>query len=399
MAVILFFPHPEFGHVNPPLKLARGLKLEGHTVYYVGLADFEDYVRSQGLDYISIFEDRCPKGYLKNRAGEKKQNDLDNLTLLLWEATGGQGKRAFDPIKEIEAGIAKVLRKTSPDLMIIDFKLRDLAPLVIHKFGLHAAIISVTLIDLAPITTGRDEAPSQGGLPELFLCPKEFDFPSVTKRDRYYIEASIELQRKESHAFPWDKVDADRPLIYCSLGSQSYQYEHNQALYRAVIEAMKGKPDWQLVLAAGMHSNPIDFNPLPENVLVVNWAPQLELIKRASIMITHGGLGGVKECIFFGVPMIVFPCRWDQPHNAARVVYHGLGVRGDIHNVSVSQIRSLIDTIEKNPSFRMRVEAMGEVFREIEGSGVGVKTVERILADYRDGVRTRAALRPSRERV
>jgi zeaxanthin glucosyltransferase len=107
------------------------------------------------------------------------------------------------------------------------------------------------------------------------------------------------------------------------------------------------------------------------------------MLGRASIMITHGGLGGVKEAIFFGVPMIVFPCRWDQPHNAARIVYHGLGVRGDINNDSVGQIHSLIDAVDKDPQFKSRIDAMSRTFREIENSGVGVSTVETIISDSR----------------
>jgi MGT family glycosyltransferase len=151
---------------------------------------------------------------------------------------------------------------------------------------------------------------------------------------------------------------------------------------------MRERPDWQLVLAAGVHLRATDLHPVPDNVVVVNWAPQLEMLERASIMITHGGLGGVKEAIFFGVPMIVFPCRWDQPHNAARIVYHGLGVRGDINNGSVGQIHSLIDAIAKDPKFKSRVDAMSRTFREIEDSGVGVSTVEKIISDSR---RTRTA--------
>jgi UDP:flavonoid glycosyltransferase YjiC (YdhE family) len=80
--------------------------------------------------------------------------------------------------------------------------------------------------------------------------------------------------------------------------------------------------------------------------------------------------------------MIVFPCRWDQPHNAARVVYHGLGVRGNINDASVEQIHSLIDVVDKDPKFKSRIDAMSKTFREIENSGIGVRTVEKLLADY-----------------
>jgi UDP:flavonoid glycosyltransferase YjiC (YdhE family) len=106
------------------------------------------------------------------------------------------------------------------------------------------------------------------------------------------------------------------------------------------------------------------------------------MLEKASIMINHGGLGAVKECIFFGVPMIVFPGKWDQPNHAARVVFHGLGVRGNIHDRSTQQINTLIDVVDKDPKFKSRIDAMSKTFRDIENSGIGIRTVEKLLADY-----------------
>jgi MGT family glycosyltransferase len=230
-------------------------------------------------------------------------------------------------------------------------------------------------------------------LPIIVLCPQEIDFGCAQRKSNYYyLEASIETERKEAHAFRWDGVDESKPLIYCSFGSQCHQYEQSEGLFRAIIEAMRERPGWQLILSVGPYLNMSDFQPIPENVLLVKWAPQLEMLERASIMITHGGLGGVKEAIFFGVPMIVFPCRWDQPHNAARVVYHGIGVRGNINDASVEQIHSLIDAVDKDPMFKSRVDAMSRAFREIENSGVGVSAVEKIISDSRSARTVNSAL-------
>ena len=100
-------------------------------------------------------------------------------------------------------------------------------------------------------------------------------------------------------------------------------------------------------------------------------------------MINHGGLGTIKECIYFGVPMIVFPMMRDQPGNAARVAYHGLGIVGQ-SRVSAGQVNALIDTVERNPSFRARAEAMGKKFREIEDSGIGIQVIERLVHWHAD---------------
>jgi len=97
------------------------------------------------------------------------------------------------------------------------------------------------------------------------------------------------------------------------------------------------------------------------------------------MMITHGGLGAVKECIYFAVPMIVFPGKWDQPYHAARVAHHGIGVRGNSHGATVREIHRLIDGVAGNAQFKQRIEAMSRTFRDIENSGIGVTTVEGFL--------------------
>lgn len=384
MANIAFFPHPEFGHLNPPLKLARGLREAGHSVYYIGLPDFEDYIRSQGLAYACIMEKRFPKGYLQRSVRHKAELDLDNLALIVSAAAGLHGEMPFDLYGELESGLRGVLTTRATDLLIIDFKLRELAGILAAKVSIPIAILSVTLIDLAPLTDPAENAGGAGHFPELFLCPKEFDFPSTVKVNRYYIEPSIELGRREVGAFPWHALDANRRLIYCSLGSQPQQYRESVTLFRCLIAAVARRPDLQLVVAVGAYGNPQEYQPKTSNVIVVNWAPQLELLQRAEIMVTHGGLGAVKECIFFGVPMIVFPFRWDQPHNAARVAYHGLGMRGEVTDISTHEIDRLIETVSENVYFRRRINEMRKVFRAVENSGIGIETIEKIMNGHRD---------------
>jgi zeaxanthin glucosyltransferase len=121
------------------------------------------------------------------------------------------------------------------------------------------------------------------------------------------------------------------------------------------------------------------FRNIPPNAIVVKWVPQVELLQRASIAITHGGMNTIKSCIFFGVPIIIFPIDRETPMNAARIVYHGLGVRGNIKRNSVQHFRSLIEEIDENPLLRLRVELMGKKFRQLEASGRGVQIIEGIL--------------------
>jgi UDP:flavonoid glycosyltransferase YjiC (YdhE family) len=380
----MIFPFPEYGHLNPTLKLARGLQQAGHRVCYIGFAEFEEYVLSQGLEFIPILE-RASSG--EPPARMQRNNVSDILSAL--EAAD----RAFsDQFRQIESELDRITRETNPDLLIVDFLLGGLAYKAANESGITSVLLSASLFEM-PMLGKPAYDPHYLQLPILVLCPEEFDFRNTEKKpNRYYIEPSIDLQRKELYSFPWHELDDSKPLIYCSMGSESHLYEDSTNLFRAIIEAMRERPDWQLVLAVGPYLKTSDFQSVPDNVVIVNWAPQLEMLERASIMINHGGLGAVKECILFGVPMIAFPCKWDQPFNAARVVAHGLGVRGSINKVTAGQIHRLIETVAGNPSFKSRIDAMSKVFNEIENSGKGVKILERIISDFQD---TRNEMIPS----
>ncbi len=220
---------------------------------------------------------------------------------------------------------------------------------------------------------------SNQNYPELATFPRGLDFPQAERKDICYIE-SIDLQRREE-PFPWERLVSNMPLLYCALGSRGHVYARSRRFYQTVIDVMANKRDWQAIIVIGNHLSVEDFHSVPSNVLLVNWAPQLEVLKRASLMITHAGLGTVKECIYFGVPMIVCPIMGDTPGIAARVVYHGLGVMGSFRKVSVQQVLILLETIEKDASFKQRVRAMASKLREVGASQPGLQVINALLEE------------------
>jgi UDP:flavonoid glycosyltransferase YjiC (YdhE family) len=119
--------------------------------------------------------------------------------------------------------------------------------------------------------------------------------------------------------------------------------------------------------------------PAPASAILVRSAPQLDLLKRASVMITHGGTGSLRECIFFGVPMIALAHMRDQVGNAARVAYHGLGVRENPRKVTAGQLALDIDRLLTDEAMRGRVRAMQQEFRRVEAERPSLAIVERYL--------------------
>jgi UDP:flavonoid glycosyltransferase YjiC (YdhE family) len=372
LATIIFTPYPEMGHLNASLKIAKALRSRGHRVSYLGLPDFEEYVRSQGLGFVTIFEKLCPKGFLHQQAIE---NRVENFAALLARAKASPNM--FDPASEVQ----EIIRRVQPDLCVIDLLLPDLAK-ILDQIGTPMVLLNTQLFN--PWVEQKALYASLYKLPELILCPEEFEFSRVQrKKNSYYVEPSIDLARRDI-GFPWNKLNDNKPLIYCSFGSQSHLIDQSRNFFQRVIDAVALRPDWQLVLGTGAHLNVEQFHSVPPNALLVNFVPQLEVLQRASIMITHGGFNSIKECIFFGVPMLVFPVIRDHPAIAARVVYHGLGLRSNLQNASVEQILSLINRIDRDPTFKTRVELMGREFRRIEESESASQIIQTILDELKN---------------
>jgi UDP:flavonoid glycosyltransferase YjiC (YdhE family) len=376
MATIAFVLLPEMGHINSGFKLAKSLMMRGHRVCYLGLKEFEPVVRSQGVEFISLFEDLYDRGEIPVQASRPSAlRNFDLFQSLLMASTSDHSPSNIARI--ISKEIGKVVERIRPDLFLIDSLLQDFA-LIITMMGLPGALLHTLLYnDLAD----DDEIYKPiHALPELVLWPKEFDFPRRAQEARrfYYLEAAVDLERDEP-PFPWERISKDKLLIYCSLGSQSHLYAESIPFFQTAIDAMVSRPDWQMILSVGHHLKESDFHGIPPNVMFVNSVPQLSVLKRADMMITHGGINSIKECIFLGVPMIILPVSGDQPMNAARIEYHGLGIRGNLRKASVERIQALISKIEQNPSYKTRIEAMRQRFLEVESSGVGARVIEEII--------------------
>jgi UDP:flavonoid glycosyltransferase YjiC (YdhE family) len=107
--------------------------------------------------------------------------------------------------------------------------------------------------------------------------------------------------------------------------------------------------------------------------------PQLDVLRRADLIVTHGGAGTVKESILLGVPMVVLPLMRDQFEMAQRVVHHQLGIAGNLAEITPERLGSLIGAAAADGALKRRVITMQQLFRESDRSSVGVDVVETAL--------------------
>lgn len=142
-----------------------------------------------------------------------------------------------------------------------------------------------------------------------------------------------------------DWPSSERPLLLVSLGSA---YTDRPEFFRAVVEAMRA-PGWEAVVAIGRYVDPDALGPVPENVRLERWVPQLAVLSRASAFVTHAGMGGCGEGLFHGVPMVAVPQAVDQFGNADQLVALGVGERLDTADVTPGSLRAAVDRVASSP--------------------------------------------------
>jgi len=142
-----------------------------------------------------------------------------------------------------------------------------------------------------------------------------------------------------------------------------------------LIEAGRRLPQFQFVIAG---SEPPSH--VPPNVLVLRHAPQLKMLRRARVMISHGGANSVKEALHHGVPLVVLPFDMDQPGNAARVAFHGVGraVRGD--DTTASDLAKVVRDVVDDEAIGRRARAFSAQFTAEHGAMCAGKRLDGFLA-------------------
>jgi UDP:flavonoid glycosyltransferase YjiC (YdhE family) len=90
-------------------------------------------------------------------------------------------------------------------------------------------------------------------------------------------------------------------------------------VFSTIAQAVGERAGMRLVLSIGPILDPQRIEVLPANAVVVDRAPQIELLKRSALCITRGGLNTTLEAMAQGVPLVAIPVTNDQPGVAARI--------------------------------------------------------------------------------
>jgi MGT family glycosyltransferase len=393
------------GHLNPMTTLGAELLRRGHRVTLLGSSRAKPAADRAGLDWAPLGDSaEISAGW----------DALGNLTGLA--ALRQTGRLVEQTAAATRVDLPALIAEHRIDMLLID-QFAPTGAVVSEELGLPYVVVCNALAlhlgsSVPPPTTSwsyrtgplarlrnglanaalnalfNRSAGTPGAAPPMLLAgldrewgdavvtqqPACFDFPDHPRPSHFHYTAPWHADgRDHSVPFPWDRLDG-RPLVYASMGTLQNKLHH---VYAAIAEAARGL-DVQLVLSLGSPNAELDVEP-PENVIVVPFAPQLQLLDRASAVVTHAGLNTALESLARGLPMLCLPVTNDQPGVARRVEHLGAGLVLPPSRVSARRVRQRLAAILGDPGFGERAAGLQRQMGRTDGVRMAADVVERVL--------------------
>jgi zeaxanthin glucosyltransferase len=210
--------------------------------------------------------------------------------------------------------------------------------------------------------------------PWITQCPREFDFESSHWPQQFHYAGPFhDGKGRMEMTFPWDQLTGE-PIVYASMGTVQ---TGNTNVFRAIAAAVSKHKGVQLVLSIGNILSPEQIGPVPNNAIVVSNVPQLELLKRAAVCITHGGFNTVLEALTQGVPQIAIPVTNDQPGVAARIADKKTGKTTSLDTLDASKLSGLLDEVLNDPIYGENSRSMQKAIAKKSGLSVAAELLEQ----------------------
>jgi len=171
-----------------------------------------------------------------------------------------------------------------------------------------------------------------------------------------------------------ESLPADFPegrFLYFTFGTQ---LPLENAVFEVVREVCKSL---SLPCVASAGKRGAETPPRGDGLHVYDWLPQHLALKRASVVVFHGGMNTFGECCRYEVPMLIHPLQHDQFDTAICAVRSGVGqVLSTVPSLMTGQIEALL---QPDAAERSRLARIGASFRRADGSKASVDALEDLV--------------------
>lgn len=407
MARVLAYSSPARGDLYPMVPILDELRVRGHEVH----------IRTLRGEIATL----VARGF----AAEPMDAGIEAIRHHDWQAKGARaqleaGTSVFVARAPLEAANLRVaIEAVHPDVLITDINPWG-AMAVAEASGIPwAAVAPYTLPISSPDVPpfGPGFAPARNilgrlrdviarpliiGAVERTILPKlnavraavDPRLPRIGSADDLYAGASIVLSLTaepfEYHRRSWPanvhlvgpcawEPNAEPPTWLESvtgpivLVSTSSEFQADAILAQTAFDALA---DSGMTVIATLPSDDPDGLRVPSNGRAERFVPHGPILARASVAITHGGMGVTQKALAAGVPVVAVPFGRDQPEVARRVEVARAGVRLPRGRLNPETLRAAVATALER---REGALAVAEGYRRAGGPPTAASLVESLL--------------------
>jgi UDP:flavonoid glycosyltransferase YjiC (YdhE family) len=383
MARILWLNWSGGGNLPPSLGVARVLTERGHQVSFAGRPEMVPRVKTAGFRAVEITDayvqvERYPQGHFMTRAA------------------------CYLTSPAVEEEIKTIVAAETPDMVAID-AMFPAALAQARDFAQPTAVFVHTFVfrqldmwrKFFGIFDGMRQQAGFAGHPSLDTLWQANDrivstslaaFDAAPLPGWDMVRHAGPVLEDEKFAvptvLPWTEDDKT-PLVLVSF-STGFEQRNVDKVQRS-LDALADLPVHVVATTGGIVA-PNEV-AAPANAIVLNYAAHDPIIRRAALVVTHGGHGAALR---HGVPMVVIPgLAGDQPYVAAAVQEFGAG-RALPGDASVEAIRAAAQEVLATPSFKENARRRSAALAGIDGAANAADEIEALLKSKTAAGHTRA---------
>ncbi len=415
MSCFVFFAVPLFGHVNYGLKIAKRLAENGHEVYYFSGNKYKNMVEQKGVVHCS-YDTEIEEAF----AVENSTYDVSNVNNVDYEKIDyidelwRLGWHLFSITDCIRKKCLVYFRNINPDAIVYD-------SIAIWGKWLAWQLQIPAITSCTPYYYSREMISKEPAFfSKAVLRQKDsinldinhvfkvmnkrlwIEYPELKNLDittsyagsgdtniifsSEQLQRNIDLIKKENNHFVGIMIDEGdtahdvsyfisqgKPNIYIALGTI-----HNDAMvYQACVDALR-EFDFNVVMSVGKANQANRLLQIPTSWRVENSVPQIALLKKIDVFISHGGVNSVREASHFGVPIVIIPKAGDHYIIAEDIRRKNTGIV--INNYKdTDEIRRAVLKCLQNQSIKHACKKMAEEMQSLGGLERVVEIIEAKL--------------------